>query len=132
MLIPLTIKENTMKDIIEIKEEVKIGNVILEKGDKIEVIESDYTQSHLMVIYNMFKGSKVDVELSKIDKLNHHILKLSSTQLPVEKIKSVLDSNFSWGIAGNGLKYKVMRKGEIWVFGWDLDLDKKWSNIWSK
>jgi len=27
-----------MKDIIEIKEEVKIGNVILEKGDKIKVL----------------------------------------------------------------------------------------------
>lgn len=31
-----------MKKIIEIQEEVKIGNVILEKGDKIEILEESY------------------------------------------------------------------------------------------
>lgn len=40
------VKENKMRkekdNIIEIKEEVKIGNVILEKGDKIEVLREGY------------------------------------------------------------------------------------------
>jgi len=31
-----------MKKIIEVKEEVKIGNVILEKGDKIEILKEKF------------------------------------------------------------------------------------------
>ena len=38
------------ENMIEIKEDVKIGNVILEKGDKIEVLAEEYGTSHILSI----------------------------------------------------------------------------------
>ena len=70
------------------------------------------------------------VELKELSLGDHKVLKVKPTST-IDKLSSWLDHNYKFGAAGNGLKYKVnKKKNEIIIYSWDLEIDKKWKNIW--
>lgn len=78
-------------------------------------------------------GDKIfNTELKSVMNGNHYILKITSDSMSSNKIIDYLNYNFKFGLTGNGLKYKEMRNNEVWVYAWDLEIDKKWSNIWKE
>ena len=45
-----------MKNVIEIKEEIQVGDIILEKGDKIKILKEDHAINIELFVQTQFRG----------------------------------------------------------------------------
>lgn len=84
-----------MKKIIEVKEEVKIGNVILEEGDKIEVLDDAKKPPQMkdpnadLVKRTKEIADRLDVLLSDIDNKSGFQKQASSIKRMISTLKSM-------------------------------------------
>lgn len=86
-----------MKNIIEIKEDIKIGNIILEAGDKIRVAESDYNDKLAATLksFSRVHPSERDLIRSEISTILRY---MKMTDTPVSRdlfdsTKSIIHDN---------------------------------------
>lgn len=128
---------------IKLKEGQKLvdkeGNVYLvEKGDSIKCGKDNLLESigkgELSWINKIEKdlADWREIDLERVEtSLGHPILKLSSNKFSLEQLEELLNINYTFGLKGNGLIYKVMTKlKEVWIFSWDFKIDQKWHQIW--
>ena len=86
----------------------------------------------LKVEKEMKEVSGCDTEIADVLRGSHKILKLSNPVWDLKQLEGVLNMSYKFGLGGNGLSYKLNKAADsIWVYSWDLKIDRKWHMIWA-
>lgn len=85
----------------------------------------------LKIEKEMKEISGCTAEITDVLQGSHKILKLSHPVWDLKQLEGVLNMSYKFGLGGNGLSYKINKAANsIWIYFWDLKVDKKWHGIW--